>query len=249
MKLAAVLTAVAMLGGCAATQVALSKKDLVVQSKTSTSIFVDPVPRERRTVYVDVRSGVQEFDRRAFGKFIRSEFDRNENGYRIVDDPETAQYTLSVYVLNLEQTDQTAAQAALQTGYQGETALAGAAGALVGGKRGGGYGAATGGLLAGGLAAATSVVTGSLVKDVTFMLVCDVSVKERAGKGVLVRRDSQVDTRISDAGSSQQRVSEVSDRKEYRTRVVTTANKANLKLEEAQDQMFNKTAYALSGFF
>jgi hypothetical protein len=248
-KLAVVLATAAMLAGCAATQLALSKKDLVVQSKTSTAIFVDPVPRERRTVYVDVRSGVQEFDRRAFGKFVRSEFERNENGYRIVDDPEAAQYTLSVYVLNLEQADPTAAQAALQTGYQGETAMAGAAGALVGGRRGSGYGAAAGGLLAGGLAAGGSLVANSLVKDVTFMLVCDVAVKERVGKDVLVRRDSQIDTRISDAGSSQQRVSEVSDRKEYRTRVVTTANKANLKLEEAQEQMFNKTAYALSGFF
>ena len=81
------------------------------------------------------------------------------------------------------------------------------------------------------------------------MLVCDVSVKERAAKGLLVRKDTQIDTKVSDAGSSQQRASEVTDRKEYRTRVVTTANKVNLKLEEAQDKMFNKTAYALAGFF
>jgi len=35
-------------------------------------------------------------------------------------------------------------------------------------------------------------------------------------------------------------VSEVNDKKEYRTRIVTTANKVNLKLEEAQEQMFTK---------
>ncbi|MBI5719220.1 MAG: complement resistance protein TraT [Burkholderiales bacterium] len=249
MKLVAVLTAVVTLAGCAATQVALSKKDLVVQSKTSTAIFVEPVPREKRLVYVDVRSGVQEFDRRAFGKFVRDEFARNENGYRIVDDPDAAQYMLSIYVLNLEIADPTAAQAALNTGYQGETALAGAAGVLVGGRNGSGRSAAVGGLAGTALMAGGSLIANSLVKDVTYMLVCDVSVKERAAKGVLVRRDSQIDTRVSDAGSSQQRVSEVTDRKEYRTRVVTTANKANLKLEEAQDQLFNKTAYALSGFF
>ena len=41
----------------------------------------------------------------------------------------------------------------------------------------------------------------------------------------------------------------MSVRKEYRTRVVTTANTVNLKPEEAEDLMFNKTAYAMSGFF
>jgi hypothetical protein len=250
MKLAALLGIVALLGGCAAASVALSKKDLEVQSKTSTAIFVDPVGKDKRTVYVEVRSGVQEFDRRALSSFIKNEFAKNENGYRIVDEPDTAHYLMSVYVLNLEKASPTAAQAALQQGYAGEAALGASAGALIGVRHDGGYqGAATGGLLGGMLAGGGALVANSLVKDVTYMLVCDVSVRERTAKGVLVRKDSQIDTKISDAGSSQQRVSEVSDRKEYRTRVVTTANKVNLKLEEAQDQMFSKTAYALSGFF
>lgn len=248
-KLAAMAAIVAVLSGCAATQVAISKKDLVVQSKTSAAIFVDAVPRDQRTVYVEVRSGVQEFDRRAFGNYIRAEFARNENGYRLVDDPEQAQYHMSVYVLNLEMSDPTAAQAALKQGFAGEAALAGTAGAIIGARGGSRYGAASGGVLATALALGGSTIADSLVKDVTFMLVCDVSVKERTARGVLVRKDSQIDTRISDAGTSQQRLSEVSDRKEYRTRIVTTANKANLKLEEAQEQMFTKTAYAMAGFF
>lgn len=248
-KLAALLGIVALLGGCAAASVALSKKDLDVQSKTSTAIFVDPVAKDKRTVYVEVRSGVQEFDRRALSSFIKNEFARNENGYRIVDEPDTAHYLMSVYVLNLEKASPTAAQAALQQGYAGEAALGASAGTLIGVRDGSYRSAATGGLLGGMLAGGGALVANNLVKDVTYMLVCDVSVKERTGKGVLVRKDSQIDTKISDAGSSQQRVSEVSDRKEYRTRVVTTANKANLELKEAQDQMFSKTAYALSGFF
>ncbi|MFP5350909.1 MAG: complement resistance protein TraT, partial [Gammaproteobacteria bacterium] len=43
--------------------------------------------------------------------------------------------------------------------------------------------------------------------------------------------------------------SEVGDQKEYRTRIVTTANKANLTLAEADELMFKKTAYAMAGFF
>ena len=81
------------------------------------------------------------------------------------------------------------------------------------------------------------------------MLVADIQIKEKAGKGVIIRKDSQVSTKISDAGSSTQRYSEATNRKEYRTRIVTTANQANLELEEAQEIMFKKTAYAMAGFF
>jgi hypothetical protein len=47
--------------------------------------------------------------------------------------------------------------------------------------------------------------------------VCDVQLKERTAKGVIVRKDTQIDAKVSDAGSSRQSVSEVGNRKEYRT--------------------------------
>lgn len=157
---------------------------------------------------------------------------------------------LLAYVLNLEKASPTAAQSALAQGYRGGEASAGATlGAIAGvnsnSRLGGWGGAAVGGLVGSG----ASLVANSLVKDVTSMLVCDVSVRERVATGVLVRRDTSIDTRVSDAGTSQQRVSEATDLKEYRTRIVTTANKAKLQLEEASSSMFKKTAYAISGFF
>ena len=106
-------------------------------------------------------------------------------------------------------------------------------------------GAVAGGLLFG----AADMIAGSLVKDVTFMLVCDIQIKERTKNGAIVRKDTQIDRKVSDAGSSRQTSSEVSNQKEYQTRIVTTANKVNLTLVEAQELMFKKTAYAMSGFF
>jgi hypothetical protein len=103
-----------------------------------------------------------------------------------------------------------------------------------------------GGALIGGIG---TTVANAFVQDVTYMLVADVQIKERAKAGVMVRKDSKISASVSDAGTSTQRVSEVSDQKEYRTRIVTTANKANLKMEEAQPVMFDKTAYAMAGFF
>jgi len=244
-RLAALMAVLAFLGGCAATQVALGKKDLRVETRTSTAIFVDPVPRERRTVYMDIRSGVMEFDRGAFKTFVKEQFAANmDSGYTVIDDPEAAQFQMLIYVLNLEEAAPTAAESALSAGYVGSIGAGATAGALLASNNRA-AGAAAGGLAFG----IGEAVSGALVKDVTYMLVCDVKISEKARKGVVVRKDTAISAKVSDAGSSKQRVSEVSNRKEYTTRIVTTANKANLKLEEAQELMFKKTAYAMAGFF
>ncbi|MET3120317.1 hypothetical protein AAKU64_004569 [Undibacterium sp. GrIS 1.8] len=244
-KFSPLFLVVPILAGCAATQVALSKKDLDVQARTSTAIFVDAVAKDKRTIFLDVKSGVMEFDRKAFKTFVAEQFSANDNGYRLVDDPDHAQFTMVAYVLNLEKTSPTAAESALHQGYMGGAVVAGAvAGSLINSNN---YyrGAAAGGLAFG----AIEMISGSLVKDVTYMLVCDIQIKERTKNGAIVRKDTKVDAKVSDAGTSRQTVSEVSNQKEYRTRVVTTANKVNLKLEEAETLMFKKTAYAMSGFF
>lgn len=242
----AALTAVAvLLGGCAATETALSHKDLEVQARTSTAIFVDPVPRPKRTIYLDIKSGVMEFDRRKFKEFVKQEFTTNDNGYQIVDDPDEAQFQMVAYVLNLEKASPTAADEALGKGYTGGAIVGGAAIGAVGNHANPGTGAVVGGILGGG----TELISGALVKNVTYMLVCDVQITEKAKAGVIVRKDTKVNTKVSDAGTSQQTVSEATNRKEYRTRIVTTGNKVNLKLEDAQDLMFKKTAYSMSGFF
>jgi len=244
MSMGAMLAIVHFLGGCAATQVALSKKDLDVQTKTSTAVFVDPVPRKKRTIYLDVKSGVMEFDRRQFKKFVKEQFTQfNDNGYKIIDDPDKAQFQMIAYVLNLEKASPTAAEQALNQGYMGGAVLAGAAAGGLSSRSG--KGVVAGGLIGG----ATEFITGSLVKDVTYMLVCDIQIKEKAAKGVIVRKDTQIDAKVSDAGTSRQSVSEVSNKKEYRTRIVTTAEQVNLELKDAQDLMFKKTAYAMAGFF
>ena len=229
------------MNGCAAVHTSIAKKDLDVQTKLSTAIFVDPVAPEQRKIYLEVRSAVMEFDRNAFREALVSQITSSGNGYSIVDSPEDSQYTMSVYVRNLEKASPTASENYLRTGYEGV-----AAGAAVGYATGGGYRKAAAGGLLGGL---VSTAANAFVKDVTFLLVADIQIKERARKGVLVRRDSQINTKISDDGATTQTYSEATNQKEYRTRIVTTANKANLELEEAQEQMFDKTAYAMASFF
>jgi len=129
-----VLTAAAMalLTGCAASQTMLAKKDLIVQAKTSTAVFVEPVAKAKRSIYLEVKSGVEAFDRRAFKEFVAEQFAASDNGYRVVDDPDAAQFLMVAYVLDLEETNPTAAEKALEQGYKGQ--------AGPGGRRDGGRG-------------------------------------------------------------------------------------------------------------
>ena len=234
------------LGGCAAVNTSIAKRNLDIQTKISTAIFVDPVKRAKRTVYVDIRSGVQEFDRNALSRAVREAFVGNANGYTITDDPDEAQYQLNIFVITLEKASPTAAEVALKQGYRGDVGVAGSAGLAVGLDQ---TRSITGGVVGSIFAALGTTAANAFVQDVTYLLVADVQVKEKAVSGVIVRKDSKISASVSDAGTSTQTVSEATDKKEYRTRIVTTANKANLELSEAQDTMFKKTAYAMSSFF
>lgn len=239
----AAISAALILSGCAATNTAFKKKELDVQTKTSTSIYIEPVAPAKRTIYVDVKSGVQEFDRAVFKKLLKDSFAVNDNNYRLIDDPEQAQFILSAFVLNLEKASPSASDKALGRGYEGGGMLAGAA---IGGAAGGDWqGAVAGGVVGAGV----DMISGALVKDVTYMLVCDVQIKERTKNGVTVKRATDISTKVSDDGYTNQQVDETSNMKEYRTRIVTTANKVNLKLEEAAQPIYTKTAAAMSGFF
>jgi hypothetical protein len=234
------------LSGCAAVGTAVSKRNLDVQTKISTAIFVDPVKSSKRLVYVDIRSGVMEFDRRALRQAVKEELASNEDGYRMTDDPDEAQYQMNIFVISLEKASPTAAELALKQGYRGDVGAGATAGAVYGAEHGHTGSSAMG---MGILGAIGATAADAFVQDVTYMLIADVQIKEKARKGVFVRKDTKISAKVSDAGSSTQTVSEVSNLKEYRTRIVTTAEKANLDIAEAQPLMFKKTAYAMSGFF
>lgn len=234
------------LGGCAAVNTSVAKRNLDVQTKISSAIFVDAVKRNKRTVYVNIRSGVMEFDRNAMSRAVKESFAGNANGYTITDDPDEAQFQLNIFVVTLEKASPTAAEIALKQGYRGDVNAGATAGMAVGAYQSHTW---TGGVVGGVIGALGTTAANAFVQDVTYMLVADVQIKEKAAKGVLVRKDSRMSARVSDGGTSTQSVSEASDNKEYRTRIVTTANKSNLELSEAQDLMFKKTSYALAGFF
>lgn len=249
-KLVVVGVALLFLSGCAASQTLISKRNLDVQTKMSETIFLDPVGPEQKVIYIDVRntSDKDNFDIAAPIKDAIA-----KRGYRVTQDPKEAHYRLQANVLSVAKTDPTAAQQALAGGFGGPllSAVGGAAaGAAIGGLAGGTYGAAGIGAAAGGLAfAGAEVVAGALVKDVTFMVVTDVQVVEKAPEGVIVRQDNQQNLKQGIGGTEQQTSSEVTKNKKYRTRVVSTANKANLDYEEAAPALTQGLTKSLAGLF
>lgn len=238
--------ALMFLSGCAASQTMISKRNLDVQTKMSETIFLDPVGPEQKVMYVEVRN-TSDKDNFDLEGPIRDAM--TKRGYRVTKDPKEAYYRLQANVLQVGKSDATAAQAALQAGYGGGLTVGAVAGAGIGAAAGGWTGAAAGGLAGAVAGGATEFVTGALVKDVYFTVITDIQVVEKAADGVIVRQDSQQNLAQGMGGSQQQTSSEVTKFKKYRTRVVSSANKANLDYEEAAPALTQGLTRALSGLF
>ncbi len=234
------------LAGCAASQTMISKRNLDVQTKMSETIFLDPVGDEEKVMYIEVRN-TSDKDNFDIEGPIRDAM--TKRGYRVTKNPKEAYYRLQANVLQVGKTDATAAQAALQAGYGGGLTVGAVAGAGIGAAAGGWTGAAAGGLAGAVVGGATEMVTGSLVKDVYFSVITDVQIVEKAAEGVIIRQDSQQNLAQGMGGTQQQTSSEVTKFKKYRTRVVSTANKANLDYEEAAPALTQGLTRSLSGLF
>ena len=240
------LMLVLLLGGCAAVHTSIAKKDLDVQTKMSDSIFLDPVGPDKRSIFVQVRntSDKANFDIEAPIKAAMA-----AKGYRVTDDPEQAHYKLLAQVLQVSNASPTAAESAVRGGYGGPILAGAATGALIGGAAGGYRGAAYGGAAGALVGGVATTVADASVKDVTYMVITDIQISEKAREGVIGRRDAQVDASQGVGGRERQTFSEVTDEKRYRTRIVSTANKVNLSYEEAAPELTQGLARSLAGMF
>jgi len=229
--------------GCAAAQTALEHKNLEVQTKMSDTIFLDPVSPAKRTVFLEIKNtSDKDLNLSEVAKHIQA------NGYKVVNDPASAHYLLQANVLYVGAAKKSAIEETLQGGYGGYGGLL--AGAAVGGAltRPGSRGE---GMVAAGLVgAAAEMIAGSLVKDVTYAVITDVQISERSAK--LVRQKTT--SKLKQGGGTgttrvTQQSEELSHWKRYRTRIASTADKVNLKFDEAKPVIVNGLVRSLSGLF
>jgi outer membrane lipoprotein SlyB len=204
--------------GCAATQVALEKKDLKVQTKMSKSIFLDLDNQIEKSAFIQVKNtSDKDIDlTNALKQAVRKQ------GYTLVDSAKKAAYIYQCNILYVGEVDPAALRTAVHRGFgygYGATVGGAAAGGAIGYGLGGGTGAAIGAASGGLLASAAELITGSLTKDVTYTIMTDIQLTEKTTKG----------------------------KKIHKARVASTAEQVNLEWEEAEGQLVEGLAKSLGG--
>ncbi len=232
-----------LLVGCNATHTAINKRNLDVQTKMSSTIFLDPVTENKRTIYVQLRntSDKQELN---IEPCVMAAL--QAKGYVIVQNPEEAQYLLQANVLQVGKTDLRAAECALSRGFG--TALVGAAtGAAIGSlvQPESDRAAAAGGLMG----AAVATVTDAMVKDVVYSVIADVQISERAGNAMVVKEKTRSKLAQGNSGYKEITSTQKISWNRYQTRIVSTANKVNLKFEKACPLLVQGLSGSVAGIF
>lgn len=230
------------LAGCAGTTTAISKRELVTENKMSSTVFLEPTSAENQKVYVQVRNttGMTAFNIEESIKVgLRSK------GYQVVSDPKKAQYLLQANVLSATEMNPQTREETLMSGFGGGLA-GGAIGAGTGALLGGHKNAIIGGALAG---AALGMLVDASIKDVTYGVTTDIQISEKAKQGSTVSSTSKGELKQGTQTTVTVASKNTDDWQRYQTRVVSTANKANLSWEQASPVLADGLSKTIVGIF
>lgn len=223
------------LTGCMAGSSVIYDHNLDVKSKMSNSIFLDPVPNNQKTIYLETHntSDQQNID-------VRTPLtaDLQAKGYRLVNDASQAHYVLQVNVLSAGE-------------YKPSGANKMADGMITGGGVGLGTAALvhndTGGLVTGALAgAAAGMILDSAFQTISYHLVTDVQVATRSSTPVkATSKQNLVGSSTINTNTSQI----TSNWNKSQTQITSVATKTNLKFETAAPQLAQAMAQSIAGIF
>ncbi len=230
------------LAGCAATGVAISKRNLDVQTQMTDSIFLDPPVPGHNKVLVQIRNTS---DKPEFSIEQQVKSSLQQRGWTLTNNPEEADYMLQANILKVGKTDQTAAKQMFGSGYGGSlgAGVLGAAASYA--IHGPGYDRT--GLAAGLIAAGAEFVTGQMVKDVYYTVITDVQISRRV-QGT-VKMTGEQNLAQGNSGSEKVEYAEENHWKKYRTRIMSTANQVNLDWKDAEPELVAGLTKSISGLF
>lgn len=232
------LMAFLLLSGCGAMHTMIKKRNLDVQTKMSDTIFLDPVSPDKRIIYVSVRN-TSDKQLTIKGEIINR---IKQGGFKVTDDPDKANFMLQANVLQAGRADLRSINSAFDSGFGG---------AILGGSVAAASGSSSRGVVVGGLVGATAGFIGdALVEDVLYSMITDIQVRERPLKGEVVVQEQNTNARQGSSTSLKQNVTggEV-NWKIYRTRIVSTANQANLEFPDARAPLEEGLYRSIGGIF
>lgn len=225
------------LTGCSAIHTAIKKSDLDVQTKMSSTIFLEPVSPKERIIFIDVRNTTDK--EISISSVIKQSI--QSRGYKITDDPAKANFMLQANVLKIGKTDLRSSQNSLSAGFGG--ALVGMA---VASNSHSGRSVAGAGLFG----ALIGMAADAMVEDVMFNMITDLQIRERPRNGEMI---TQSQLTAASQGTSTKMKQQVTGGKvqwkTYRTRIVSTANQVNLKFAEAKSKLIEGLTRSVKGVF
>ncbi len=223
-----VVSSALVLSGCSAMGTAIKKRNLEVKTQMSETIWLEPL-QIKNTSDKDL-SGLQA----KIASAVTSK------GYQVVSNPDTAGYWIQANVLKADKMDLRESQGWLSRGYEG--AVTGAAlGAGITAYNSSSAGATLGVGLAAGL---VGMAADAMVEDVNYTMITDVQIAERTK--TQVQTDNVAVLRQGTSGAKVQTSTETGNQHKYQTRVVSNANKVNLKFPEAQPVLEDQLAKSIA---
>ena len=233
--IAALVSSTLVLSGCGAMSTAIKKRNLEVKTQVSETIWLEP--SSERTVYLQIKNTS---DKDMSGLQAKVADAVKAKGYQVVSSPDKAYYWIQANVLKADKMDLRDAQSWLSRGYEG--AAAGAAlGAVITAYNSSSAGATLGVGLASGL---IGMAADAMVEDINYTMITDVQIAERTK--AVVTTDNVAALRQGTSGSKIQTSSEQGNQHKYQTRIVSNANKVNLKFPEAQPVLEDQLAKSVA---
>lgn len=233
---AGIVASVFTLTGCGAMSTAVKKRNLDVKTQMSETIWLEP--SSEKSVYLQIRN-TSDQDMSGLQAQISSAL--AAKGYKVSGSPDGAYYWIQANVLKAEKMDLRDAQGFLKTGYEG-----GAVGAALGAGITAYNSSSTGAVLGVGLATGLlGIAADAMVEDVNYTMVTDLQISERSQ--ATVTTDNEATLKQGTSGVKKQTSSEQGNRAKYQTRVVSNANKVNLKFEEAKPVLEAQLAKSIAG--
>lgn len=223
-----------IIGGCSSFETAVKKRNIETQTKMSETIWLNPEFITDKTIFIQVKN--TSMSDISIEKGLKNIL--VQKGYKIVNTPKTANYWLQINILKLEKLSLNTSDAAL-------SGLTGAGiGALLGGYNTGSTNTAVAWGLVGG---ALGILSDTLIDDTFYGMITDILVSERTPYKV---KSSAISTTTQGTQGRNFSVSESSgNMNRYQTRVISTANKMNLKFEEAEPVLRAELLKAIGNIF
>lgn len=230
-----VLASTLILSGCGAMTTAIKKRNLEVKTQMSETIWLEP--SSQKTVWLQIKNTS---DKEMSGLQAKITKAVQDKGYVLSSSPESAYYWIQANVLKADKMDLRTSQGFLSQGYEG--AVAGAAlGSGITAYNSNSAGTTLGVGLAAGL---IGMAADAMVEDVNYTMVTDLQISEKTAASVQTNNVAAL--KQGRSGYKVQTSEQTGNKHTYQTRVVSSANKVNLKFEEAKPALEDQLAKSIA---